>query len=493
MLDTRKKAPETYWPDRFNVQVGGRPRRSFGLGSLRSRKGLLGVGTILFLALGLLYVVRRAPTYTASGQVLIYVKQMLPGADLTTLPGRADLSLVRNQIEMLRSGNVLTKVVQTLQLNQDSEFGSGALDAVRRKLSARQIGTSHLISVNFKASDPEKAARIVHGVLSIYLQELVRASEAASSKAPALRDLYQNLGPSAHVISEPEPPLGADGPPAALILLAAALSGFGVAAAIAVLLDAINDTIRSAQQMECALGLACLGVIPSQPIATAAADGVISQRLPASQAMQNIAVAVLDASSRGVKTIGVTSTLPGEGATTLAIALAYTLTGMDRKVLLIDRVCENPTVSYWALKLPHISSETSVRARFSISENLVKAQDGLHIIPVLQPGRCGVDRTLAEQRTEIPNGVMDSYDFIIVDMPSLAASPDVRAAARTLDGFILVVKWGETESELIRQGLQSAGEAREKFFGAVLNMADEKMMRLYGSEDQTKLRFATSS
>ena len=45
-----------------------------------------------------------------------------------------------------------------------------------------------------------------------------------------------------------------------------------------------------------------------------------------------------------------------------------------------------------------------------------------------------------------------AYDLVIVDMPALATGPDVRAAAQSLDGFLLVVKWGATESELVPTG-----------------------------------------
>jgi polysaccharide biosynthesis transport protein len=82
---------------------------------------------------------------------------------------------------------------------------------------------------------------------------------------------------------------------------------------------------------------------------------------------------------------------------------------------------------------------------------------------------------------------------VIVDMPALASGPDVRGAAQSLDAFLLVVKWGATESELVRQALRSAGEAGPKFIGVVLNMADEDLMRSYGYELASGLKVATAS
>jgi Mrp family chromosome partitioning ATPase len=83
-------------------------------------------------------------------------------------------------------------------------------------------------------------------------------------------------------------------------------------------------------------------------------------------------------------------------------------------------------------------------------------------------------------------------ELVIIDLPSLASGADVRAAADAIDGLLLVVKWGATDSDLIRQAVRSSGGARAKFVGAVLNMADERTIGRYGdkpaaSPDQTAI------
>jgi len=516
MLDTRSNPTVVHSPDGFDHRVSVRPRASFGLGSLRSRKGLLGFTTLLFVAAGLFYSVYRTSTYTASSQLLVFIRQILTGADLAILPGRADLPLVQNQIELLRSGNVLTQVIEALQLNKDPEFAksgwlvsevkkdhppsstpqagevrdahSATLEIVRRELSVRQIGTSHMIRVSFKASEPEKAALIVNSVIRIYLQELSRASDATSSKAPALRELYQSLGPSALVISEAEPPVRADGPPAALIVAIAALLGMIAAAAAAILLDATDDTIRSAEQMEYVLGLECLGVIPRR-----ADIHLIDQDAAARQTLRRVAATVLEPSLRGPRTIGVTATLPGEGATTLAIGLAQTAVALGKRVLLIDGVSENSSTSHWVEKSPRIPPYSGGEPRAKALDGLIKLQLGFDVLAITELSEGNANSMCPSLLDGVLNGAANSYDLVIVDMPSLVEGPDVRAAAHLLDGFLLVVKWGATESELVRQGFQSAAEAQTKFVGAVLNMADETTMKFYGYKLPSELKIATAS
>lgn len=499
MLDTISHPRVTPDTESFDNRIDVRPRPSFGFRSLRNRWWLLAIGAISCLVLAAGYVTMRPTTYTASSQLLIYIRQVLSGPDQAILPGRADLPMVQNQIELLRSGNVLAKVVDAMKLTDDPEFAGNrrsadapqkdaapasrdnaahraALSVLNNRLSIRQVGTSHMVTVSFKASNPDKAARIVNSVIRIYLQERGRASEAASSKAPSLREIYQNLGPSAQVVAEAEPPIKADGPPAALLLAAAALLGLIVTSAIAILLDLVDDRIRSPEQMEFVLGLECLGLVPALPNVLAGSEDIAARRLLAAEAplLRRAVAMVQDVSSGGLRTIGVTSTLPGEGTSTLAIGLAMAMAAAQMRVLLIDAVPEDPSLSRWAASLARAPLRPGAHPETVTLGDAVAVQAGLHVLPLA--AQFGGEPRLMQRGwlDETLRAAEASYDVAIIDMPSLVESPQVRAAAPSLDGLLLVVKWGATESELVRQAFQSSGQAQSKFIGTVLNMADDK-------------------
>jgi Mrp family chromosome partitioning ATPase len=508
MLDTRSKPPVVpIWEEAdYRLKVLANP--SFGLGSLRSRKNLLAFSTIAFLTIGFLYAAYRPTTYTASSQLLVYIRQIQTGADLAILPGRADLPLVQNQIELLHSGNVMVKTVEALKLYNDPEFagayaGSGstngasdrsassgaafgvAADTLSRNLRIRQVGTSHMITVAYKASEPAKAAHVANAVIRIYLQELVHASDAAS---PALRELYQSLGPSAFLVSDAQPPIRPDGPATVLIVVGAALFGLCVGAAFAILLDVMNDTIRSAPQVEAALGMECLGIMRRRADKSIGAEDTTLH-----PELRHLSATMLEASLRGTRTVGVTSTVPGEGATTLAIALAEAVAASGKRVLLIDGVSDNRSISCWAADLSRVPAWSSNAPRSSVLDGIVERSTGLHVLPLREPSDGDIYSIAPGWLDRILDNAASSYDLVIVDMPALASGPDVRAAAQSLDAFLLVVKWGTTESELVRQALRSAGEAGPKFVGVVLNMADEDLMRSYGYEIAAELKVATAS
>jgi polysaccharide biosynthesis transport protein len=498
MLDTKSKPLLVPVSEGSANRTRAPQKASFGLVSLRRHRRLLALGALSFFIIGVLYSALRPMTYTAVSQLLVYNRQIQGGADLAILPGRADLPLVQNQIEFLRSGNVLDKVVEALGLAGDPEFSDGrspskssanasdlaratpeqdeafsaALDALRRKLSVKQIGTSHMVAVAFKASEPAKAARVVNTVIHVYLQELARAADAVSPKAPSLRELYQSLGPSAFVVSEAQQPIRPDGAPAMLIALGASLFGFGVCAAIAISRDVLNDTIRSAEQVESALGMGCLEVVQSAD--TTVGDDLGRRRLMLDhRQLRLLTASILEQAIHGERIIGVTSAMPGEGATTIAIGLARAIAASGKAVLLIDGDWEDRSVSRWAAALPGVAARPSKGQRSSMLDGVLEAGAGLHVLPLRAQG----DDNTPPLRPAFHDGILEStanaYDLVIIDLPALAVGPDARAMALPVDGFLLVVKWGATASELVREALRSAGAARPKFFGAVLNMAEE--------------------
>jgi succinoglycan biosynthesis transport protein ExoP len=279
-----------------------------------------------------------------------------------------------------------------------------------------------------------------------------------------------------------------------LIAIGAALFGLCVGAAFAVLRDAMNDTIRSAPQVESALGMECLGIIRRRTDKGITAGAVTTQdsHVSEQQELRHLSATMLEASLRGMRTIGLTSAVPGEGATTLAIALAKTIVASGKRVLLIDGVSDNRSISRWAANLSGVPAWSNNGPRSSVLDDIVEGPAGLHILPLREVSDGDVYSS-APALEGILDNAAGSYDLVVVDMPALAAGPDVRGAAQSMDAFLLVVKWGATESELVRQALRSAGEAGPKFVGAVLNMADEDLMRSYGYELGSELKVATAS
>ncbi len=494
----------------------------FGLESLRRHAAIVGLGVLLFIGMGLAFVALRSPTYTASTLLLVYNRQISTGQDAVVLPGSADIPLVQNQIEMLQSGNVLVKVIGQLGLDRESastesDWSVGVLidrfwpwpaaaltkdqrrtfllEQLRRKLKEKRVGASHLISLSFKARDPQHAARVANEIAKTYMQELSRAWDVGTTRSPALRELYRSLGPSAYIVSKAEPPTRSDGPAAYLILIGAAVAGALLGAAAALLVDFFDNTFRSADQVESVVGLPCLAVIPriggtrarrrgrGPPAMGTAASGLgwpdtQDRSLPYGRALRQLVAVIQDPSLPELRSIGVTAADAGEGATTIAIGLAQSLAAAGKKVLVIDAVPEHPSARNWWIGDNDCGSASSRNVRCSDSAgDAFDMKGGLNVVPLERTSDVDPYSVCPQALESRIKGALNQYDMVIIDLPSLASGPGARTVAQIVDGFLLVVRWGQTDSELVRQAIQSTGEAQAKFIGIALNAADERALR----------------
>jgi polysaccharide biosynthesis transport protein len=525
-MPVTKSAPLSDDVDGFQPGIAPRPRGFFGLSSIRRHKRILWLSCGLFVAAALIYVSMRPVTFTAAVQLLVYDRQIATGPQAVVLPGSVDIPLLQNQVELLRSRAVLARVIDALNLTQDPEFashGSGVLqslkalifsrpaslvdeqsltfgvtlEALRRKLTIKQSGASHIVEVSFEASDPQKAVRIVDQIARSYLEERTHILD----ERPTLRELYQGLGPIAAVISRAKPPIRPDGLSIAALLVGAALLGLGAGAIGAVLRDVLDNTIHTPEQLEYCVDLECISVLPRlssekrvrepkqgpppDPAAPVEEASTPADSDPAilARALRRVAAVIQDKRFQNLQSLGVTSSVPLEGTSTVAFHLAKLASCAGRRVLLIDASCQQSDIEA-GRTMPSVkygSAGSNESQRLPESGAVTDGQASLRVVRL--GARSDADGWSDWVRLkDVVREAKGSDELVIVDLPPLVFGADVQAAADAIDGLLLVVKWGATDSDLVRQAVRSSGEARAKFVGAVLNMADERTIGRYGDE-----------
>lgn len=290
------------------------------LASLRRHFWSVAVVIAASLALALVYLILRTPTYTATARLLVdnRMLQMTPENSVFTASAAAtNLAAphVLSQIEVLRSRRVAARAVAELErqgagmvpratplldrlLDRTDAaaatvpwLGPTGTDALRsilvglggrpsasreaealidRKIAQLQsgltvsrIGDTFAIDVRSRNEDPEFAARMTNAVVTSYLQDLAEANERSARGASAwLRDAVKEAGPSARIISDATPPVNRDGP-RVLHVLAAALIGGGLAGvATAFARDLLDRRIWRPEQIVALTGAECFGALP---------------------------------------------------------------------------------------------------------------------------------------------------------------------------------------------------------------------------------------
>jgi len=172
-----------------------------------------------------------------------------------------------------------------------------------------------------------------------------------------------------------------------------------------------------------------------------------------------------------IKTILVTSCYPGEGKTTAALSMAYSLTEeASYKVMLIDGNFRAPVLhDYFKVSLsPGFSDIFFSQSKHYLS---FKANDNksLVVIPngteISNPSTLLSSESLKEKLHAIGQGV----HYVIVDGASLFGISDVLVSAKYFDGIIIVVESAKTRWEVVREARERLESVGGYILGVVLN------------------------
>lgn len=177
------------------------------------------------------------------------------------------------------------------------------------------------------------------------------------------------------------------------------------------------------------------------------------------------------ASQRPLRTIAVTSALPGEGKTTAAINLAaVTALSLERSVLLIDCDLRRPKVHQSLGVQPDAGLAEVLTGEVPFEDAIVKV-DGANLELLGVRGRpMNPSELLSSARMrELIEEASQRYDRIILDTPAALGLPDAKAVADLCDGMVMVVRADSTPQEDVQTVLEILD--RRRVLGLLLNGA----------------------
>jgi capsular exopolysaccharide synthesis family protein len=193
------------------------------------------------------------------------------------------------------------------------------------------------------------------------------------------------------------------------------------------------------------------------------------------------------------KIIGLTSTLEGEGKSTIAANLARLLSRAGRPTLLVDADFHTMALSHVLAPDANVGFCEVALGSASLEDAFVcwDADSNLHFLPaVAQPQPFEASEFLGSGASrEFLQRMREFYDYVVLDLPPLAPVVDARAASALVDGFMLVVQWGRTPIPIVRRTLRSAQAVQDQLLGTVLNNVNLRAMRLYGHGPQEESEF----
>ena len=267
----------------------------------------------------------------------------------------------------------------------------------------------------------------------------------------------------------------------------AAVVGLILGLMLALLLEYLDNTIKNAEDVDTKLGHPLLGQLPRLKGKIESGDlqiAFVKDKDPGfSEEIRSIRTGVLLSSIDSPhKVLLVTSSIPGEGKTSVATNIALAL-GQVRKVCLIDADMRRPTVAR-VLGVDTTSKGLSnlVSGSDPTSECLhFNKELGIHVIPsgVVPPNPLELLSSI--RFAEAMKWLEDSFDIVIIDSPPLQLVSDPLILSQYANSVVYVVKADSTPYQVALGGLARLGEAKAHVLGVVINQIDrEKSDRYYG-------------
>jgi len=239
------------------------------------------------------------------------------------------------------------------------------------------------------------------------------------------------------------------------------------------LLEYLDDTIKSPDDVKRSLPVGVLGVLPRLQDKNGRAGLVVAEqpRKPISEAFRNLRTSIRFFSlDQPAKTILVTSPLPSDGKTFIAANLAIAIAQGGQSVVLVDADMRRP-MQHKMFGLPNGFGLT-VALLNPNEPRAVFQQTGIEGLEVVTSGAKAPNpaELLASQRMQqFIAQQRERVDFVIIDSPPVLAFADAAVLSNLADGTILILEYGETRRTAAVQAIERLTEVGGRVLGVVLN------------------------
>jgi succinoglycan biosynthesis transport protein ExoP len=328
----------------------------------------------------------------------------------------------------------------------------------------------------------------------VKLQQLRRIADADRSLYESYLSQYNEIAErrtvqdaSARIISPATLPRSPSSSHRILFYALGGVLGLGGSFLLAFLLE-YRFGIKTGTEIEQSFGRPVLGIIPL--VQQRRSRGALYDRLlhrmvdqPLSQFSEAVhAMRIsLELSNATPKVVLITSALPAEGKSTVAMLLAASSASSGKKTVLLD--CD--------LRQQATSEVFRTTRRLGLSELLRGTAELMDVItedPATKtyviPAGCMVpnaaDLLMSQRMRDLIAELRGEFDYIVMDASPLLPVVDALALATVADKVLVIVEWGQTSRATITEAFKILRPEAHRIAGVVLNKVDVKQLQAYG-------------
>jgi succinoglycan biosynthesis transport protein ExoP len=431
--------------------------------------------------------IKMRPVMEATLEALGLEDRISPGAlsGMVTVTPVRDTQLIRVSVEHtdpVMAADIANQIVAVF-IDQNQRFEQGRYADLKASLSKQLNLMQGELEVTQAAIDGLGTPPTVEDQAELERLNLTRSSQQAAysnllSNFEEIRIAEASESSNIVVAEEAIPYYSPVRPRTRTNTMLAAGLGAAIAIGIGFLIEYLDDTVKSPEDVTSIVDMPTLGVI-SQIEGRTSKERLITRvapRSPVSEAYRALRTNIQFASVDGpLKSIMVTSAGPSEGKSTTAANLAVVLAQAGKQVILVDADLRRP-IQHRFFELPNSRGLTTALLD-------LEAPVGEHIQDTSVPGlRLMTSSAIppnpaellgSQRQADLLAALQDEADIVVVDSPPVLTVTDALIMASRMSGVLLVVEAGATR----RAGLLKAMDALMHADGRVLGVTLNRMTR----------------
>ena len=403
---------------------------------------------------------------------------------------------LRNELVQIRKSifDELKRIEETFK--SDYQIALAREQSIQKSLAEAVAQNQATNQSQISLKDLDSKAQTFRAIHDTFVQRYMESLQQQSFPYTEARVITHATRPSAK--SQPRP---------SLVLAAASVGGLLLAFGVAILIDISESGFRTSDQVESELRTSCLAAVPqidiksekSPPIRAERADPGISRHIERTgvlfgvvgtpfsrfaEAFRAIKVSIdlFSAGKSTRKAIGITSTHPNEGKSTIAANLARLISHAGGKAILLDCDLRNPSLTRSLAPGAQLGLLDVVSGKRLLTDVVwTDPTTSLAFVPMVAKTRVShTNEILASAgMKKLIDVLTEVYDYVLIDLPPLTPVVDVRSTNQIVDSYLFVIEWGRTSVEDVKRALSSAPLVYENLLGVILNKADLEAMRNY--------------
>jgi capsular exopolysaccharide synthesis family protein len=400
-----------------------------------------------------------APKYTAHTQLFVALNPSTSSP--TDLVQGNDFAQARvaSYTELLTGDQLAKQLVSSLGLAQSPKALAG-------EISAQSVPNTVLIDVGVTAGSAAEAQRIARAIDTQFPPMVQQLEAAGTQTSPVV----------VTVVSPPDLPTAPSSPDVVLAVVVAALGGLLLGVVVVIVRERTDGTVKDADEIEALAEAPVVGVLArNRELDGTPASGAhglqrAGGRAVAGEEYRQLRARVEHAAQAGARrTILVTSALPDEGKTTVALNLALAMAETPPGVVVVEADFRSPSFSR-SLGLGGGTGLVDILQDAAGAAESTRAwvERRCSVIPagatLSRPGELLGSPAMAKLLVEL----RAQHDIVLIDAPPVLTVADASVLAPLVDGVLLTVRYGRTTEAEVRQAATDLRLVGGRLLGLVL-------------------------